>query len=120
VSTKGLRSAILENVDPVSQIMTDEWPSYRVIGKRFSGGHHIVSHGEGEYVRGEVYTNTSESFFALLERGIVGSFHHVSVAHLHRYCNEFAFRWNNRNITDCERMGVAISMMAGKRLKYSD
>lgn len=62
MGTKTLRSAILENVDPVSQIITDEWPSYRVIGKSFSGGHHVVNHGRGEYVRGEASTNTSESF----------------------------------------------------------
>jgi hypothetical protein len=47
--------------------------------------------------------NTAESFFALLKRGIVGSFHHVSPEHLHRYCDEFSFRWDLRSVTDSAR-----------------
>ncbi len=120
VKGKTLKSAILENVDRSSKIMTDEFRSYNGIGKHFNGGHEVVNHGAKEYVRGDAYTNTSESFFALLKRGIVGAFHHVSKQHLHRYCNEFAFRWNNRKISDGERMIIVIRMINGKRLMYSD
>ncbi|MBE3139115.1 MAG: transposase, partial [Thermoplasmata archaeon] len=57
---------------------------------------------------------------ALLKRGIMGSFHHVSEEHLDRYANEFAFRWNNRKITDGERAVTAIRGIEGKRLYYRD
>jgi hypothetical protein len=72
--------------------MTDECLSYRGIGKHFAGGHQSVNHGAKEYARGEVYTNSAESFFSLLKRGAYGNFHHVSKKHLHRYAEEFAFR----------------------------
>ncbi len=59
-----------------------------------------------------------DGFFSLIKRGIVGSFHRVSREHLHRYADEFSFRWNNRKITDGERMGVAVVGEEGKRLTY--
>jgi len=79
-----------------------------------------VNHGVKEYVRGNVHTNTAESFFSLLKRGVMGSFHHVSRQHLHRYANEFAFRWSNREMNDGERTEAAIGMVTGKRLMYRD
>src|SRR3990167_3877200 len=93
VSSKTLKSAISENVSREARIVTDELPAYRRAAKGFDGGHMTVNHGAGEYARGDVHTNTAESFFALLKRGVYGSFHHVSKEHLARYCNEFAFRW---------------------------
>src|SRR5438128_1973653 len=68
--------------------MTDAWRCYITVGREFAGGHERVDHGAGEYVRGSAHVNTAESFFAPLKRGIVGSFHHVSPEHLHRYCDE--------------------------------
>jgi transposase-like protein len=59
-----------------------------------------VSHGKGEYVRGEVHTNNIESFWSLLKRGIMGSFHHVSKEYLPLYLNEFSYRHNNRKNSD--------------------
>jgi transposase-like protein len=118
VSAKTLKGAIRENVDRSSAIMTDEWRSYYGIGKEFAGGHQVVNHGKGEYVRGDASTNEVEAFFALLKRGIVGSFHHVSKQHLNRYCDEFAFRWNHRKTTDGERTVEAIKGAEGKRLMY--
>lgn len=114
-----LKSAIRQTVDKSSTIMTDEWKSYRGIGKDFEGGHEFVNHGSKEYVRDGVTTNTVESYFALLKRGIIGVYHSVSKQHLDRYCDEFSFRWNNRKITDSERTENAISNAQGKRLVYS-
>jgi len=51
---------------------------------------------------------------------VVGSFHHVSRKHLHRYANEFAFRWTNRKVDDSQRTKIAIGMAEGKRLMYRD
>jgi hypothetical protein len=78
----------------------------------------VVNHGNGEYTRGDAYTNFVESYFALLKRGVHGIFHHVSKTHLHRYCDEFSFRWNYRKVDDGERMIEAVRGATGKRLMY--
>ncbi len=62
--------------------------------------HETVNHGREEYVRGEVHTNTVEGFLSLLKRGVNGVYHHVSRGHLARHCDEFAFRSENRDISD--------------------
>ncbi len=118
VSAKNLRSAIFENVRRDATLMTDDWRGYRGLNPLFKGGHHRVQHSKGEYARGTINTNSVESFFAVLKRGMVGSFHHVSKAHLHRYCDEFAFRWDTRKNTDQERMVTALRLAEGKRLVY--
>ncbi|MDE0718137.1 MAG: IS1595 family transposase [Rhodospirillaceae bacterium] len=118
VSGATLRTAIQDAVDRDSRILTDEWRGYRGVGKHFARGHQTVSHSAGEYVRGDVSTNTAEAFFALFKRGIVGIFHSVSKQHLHRYAGEFEFRWNHRTVSDHERMKAAIAQTGGKRLTY--
>jgi transposase-like protein len=120
VTAKTLKSAIREAVDKESKIMTDEWGCYEGIGKEFKGGHETVNHGSGEYVRGDVSTNTAESFFALLKRGVHGTFHHISKKHLPKYCNEFSFRWDNRKVNDGERTEEAVKGMEGKRMMLKD
>ncbi len=120
VNSKTLKRAISENVDPSATIHTDEFTSYKGIGKHFAGGHHIVTHSKGEYWRDGVSTNDAEAYFSLLKRGIMGSFHHVSKKHLHRYCNEFSFRWNHRKDDDASRTKAAIRAADGKRLMYQD
>jgi transposase-like protein len=118
VDAKTLKAAIRENVSRDATIMTDELPAYRRAVRGFCGGHLTVNHALGEYSRDGVNTNTAESFFALLKRGIYGTFHSVSRQHLHRYCNEFSFRWNHRDVTDGERTEQAIRCAEGKRLTY--
>jgi len=114
-----LREVLSRNVDPSARLMTDEWRPYITVGREFAGGHERVSHGKGEYARkGGIHVNTAESYFALLKRGVMGSFHHISERHLHRYCTEFDFRWSHRNRTDGERTEVAIKGAEGKRLIY--
>ncbi len=80
-----------------------------------------MNHTAKEYSRGDVTTNTVESSFALLKRGLVGTFHHVGEQHLQRYVNEFDFRWNTRTklgYTDSDRAHFALKNIAGKRLTY--
>jgi transposase-like protein len=120
VTAKTLKSAIKEAVDKESTIMTDEWPCYQGIGKEFKGGHETVNHGMGEYVNGDTSTNTAESYFALLKRGVHGTFHHISKKHLSRYCNEFSFRWDNRKVSDGVRAEEVVKGIAGKRLMLKD
>lgn len=69
---------------------------------------------------GDVNTNTAESFFALLKRGVHGTFHHISKTHLHRYCDEFSFRWDERKVNDGQRTVDAIKGAKGKRLIYKE
>ncbi len=120
VSGATLKQAIRENVKPESTICTDEHPSYRGIGDEFAGGHGVVCHKRGEYARDGISTNSCESFFALLKRGVMGSFHHVSKRHLQRYCDEFSFRWDHRKIEDAERTAQAVKQAEGKRLQYKE
>ncbi|MCC7019612.1 MAG: IS1595 family transposase [Ardenticatenales bacterium] len=117
VSAANVRAVMAERVDPSACIMTDESRLYDGLDKVFAD-HDSVNHSVGEYVRGDVHTSSIDSFFALLKRGITGAFHHVSEEHLHRYCNEFAFRWNYRKSTDGERTRAALKATVGKRLSY--
>jgi hypothetical protein len=86
--------------------------------------HDVIKHAAGSYARREgskrIHTNTAEGFFSLLKRGIHGTFHHVSRQHLHRYLNEFDFRYNARGVDDGTRTLLAIKGVAGKRLMYRD
>src|SRR5437870_503248 len=113
-----LKQAIRENVDRDSMVMTDELASYRGIGGEFQWGHFTVNHSAGEYARAGAHVNTAESYFALLKRGVIGSFHHISKEHLDRYCDEFSFRWDHRSINDSARTEIAIQQTKGKRLTY--
>jgi transposase-like protein len=123
VTSKELKSAVKEMVDESAKIVTDEFTSYRGLDKHFEGGHATINHGRGEYARKETdgfvtHTNTAESFFALLKRGHYGIFHSLSKKHLHRYTTEFSFRWNQRHVSDGERMVEALKGASGRRLMY--
>lgn len=116
VSAATLKSAIREMVDNKARVITDEHRSYRGLGKEFVGGHCVVRHSAGEYGYGDVYTNTAESSFALIKRGLMGVYHAVSKKHLARYLAEFDFRWNTRKLNDGQRTDAVIESAAGKRL----
>jgi len=118
LSGENLKAAVRENVHPLARIMSDELAAYKGIGKHFEGGHALVNHSRGEYARGDVHVNNAESYFALLKRGVMGAFHHVSARHLGRYCDEFSFRWDHRGTSDGERMVTALQKAEGKRLMY--
>lgn len=107
LSADKLQGGIRDHVDPSARIMTDAFPSYRGIGDDFKAGHNVIKHSAGEYVQGDVSTNTAESYFALFKRGIHGAFHHVSDQHLPLYCEEFSVRWGMRKATDAERTEAA-------------
>ena len=85
----------------VERVMTDQHRSYpAALAPEFSDRHEKVNHIVGEYVRGDVYTNSIESAFSLLKRGVIGQFHKLSGKHLHRYLSEFEYRFNHRNDAD--------------------
>jgi len=115
VTTKNLRAMIRKHVAKDSTIMTDEFPAYKGLDKEFAD-HQTVSHGTREYVRGNVHVNSAEGYFALLKRGIIGTYHHISKQHLGQYLNEFNFRYNSRKVDDEFRMVLAVEGTKGKRL----
>jgi transposase-like protein len=98
-STETMSRFVRQTVSPnVSLVATDEAAGYQKLHQAFP--HEHVDHKAHEYVRGEVHTNNLESFWSLLKRGIVGTYHNVSKTYLPLYLAEFQFRHNNRNNPD--------------------
>ena len=120
VTGKTLKDEIKRVVDPRSRIMTDDYVGYKGIGPSLSeGGHSRIRHSMRQYARGDVHTNTIESSFALVKRGIMGVYHNVSKEYLHRYLWQFDFMWNARKLNDGERTVLAVKSAEGKRLTYN-
>jgi transposase-like protein len=117
VTAKNLKTVLTANVEQSAQLMTDSFVGYKDLGTHFAG-HESVNHSAKEYVRGPAHTNTVEGYFSLLKRGIIGTYHHVSEKHLHRYLAEFDFRYNARKTDDTVRALLAMKGTEGKRLQY--
>ncbi len=119
VNAKTLRPLIAVNVDRASHLMTDEATVYTRVGREFAG-HSVVNHSAKEYVThgGFKHSNTAENFFSIFKRGVIGTYHHMSEAHLGRYCKEFDFRYNTRDLNDGERAALVLKGTVGKRLTY--
>lgn len=119
VNAKHVRGLIVTNVDRASHLMTDESMVYTRVGREFAG-HTSVVHSQKEYVRmgGFAHSNTAENFFSIFKRGVIGTYHHMSEAHLGRYCREFDLRYNTRTMDDAERASVILKGTEGKRLTY--
>lgn len=114
-----LMPIINKHISKDATIVTDEHNSYDSLSSTFKA-HHTVNHNIGEYVSDMSYhTNSIESVWAILKRGYIGIYHYMSPKHINRYCVEFAFRFNNKDITDCSRFEYALSKSAG-RLRYKD
>jgi transposase-like protein len=115
-----LLPVIKVHVSPNARVVTDEAGQYNRLGMHFAK-HYFVTHGTGEYGRGEIHTNTVEGYYSVFKRGMVGIYQHCSVHHLHRYVAEFDFRYNNRvrfGIDDAMRADLALLGVKGKRLTY--
>ena len=93
-----LAQFIRDNVSTdVDVIVTDDYKAYpAAMRKATIASHETVNHSSGEYVRGDIHTNTVESAFSLLKRGIIGTWHKVSAKHLPAYLDEMTFRFNRR------------------------
>lgn len=113
------RISMVQNVEVGTTLHTDEAGVYRAIGGLFFD-HASVNHSEGEYVRDGVTTNSIESVFAVMKRGLIGVYHHASPKHLGRYVDEFAFRLNDGNVArhTLQRLDSFVKAVAGKRLTY--
>lgn len=109
VSAHELSRFVKRSVDPaVELIATDENAAYHRLSHKDGFPHETVNHAENEYVRGVVHTANLDSFWSLLKRGIMGSYHKVSATHLPLYLNEFSWRHNHRNDPD-----IFYSVLAG-------
>lgn len=122
VTAKTVREVLVTQARRSSKLSTDDSLLYYWLGREFAE-HVSVNHSIDQYVDKErdAHVNNCESFFALLKRGITGSFHSVSEQHLQRYAHEFAFRWNTREARgydDAERANAIIKASEGKRLTY--
>ena len=116
VRRPGLQKEIREEVVKGSEIYTDALRSYSGLEKEYI--HNVIDHAEC-YAKGHVHTNGLENFWALLKRGIKGTYVSVEPFHLFRYLDEQAFRFNERKDNDKGRFLKAIASFAGKRLMYS-
>jgi transposase-like protein len=120
VTAKTLRPILVDAIAKDTHFRTDESTVYYAVGEHFAT-HRTVTHSIGEYVRGDASTNTAEGYFSIFKRGVYGTYHHVSQAHLKRYLAEFDFRYNERialGVDDAERARRAIKGGDGKRLTY--
>lgn len=110
-----LQGFVLARVVPDATVYTDEHRGYVGLPN-----HAAVSHGRGEYVRGDCSTQSIESVWAILKRMHKGTYHQISPKHLHRYVNELTGRHNQRPLAALDRMAAMVRGLVGQRLRYQD
>lgn len=114
-----LNPIMRENVETDSRIISDAWGAYRELKDEYK--HIAIKHALGDYVtHGDEHTNNIEGYWSILKRGILGTFHSVSPQHLQRYCDEFASRYNNRELTPVQRFADGIKNSGNKRITYKE
>ncbi len=101
-SATTLQKVIREHISTKANLYTDEWRGYHR-ASRLVSEHHTVNHSQYQWARGRASTNTIEGFWSHLKRGINGIYHHVSPQHMQRYCDEYQYRYNTRDMDDYER-----------------
>ncbi len=118
--TETLQKAIYENVEIGSVLHTDEYRGYRGVGSAYK--HKTVNHAAGEYSKNGVSTNSIESVWAVMKRGLHGVYHHASEKHLARYVDEFTFRLNDGNVKrhTLNRLDSFVDATVGRRITYKD
>jgi transposase-like protein len=119
VNANNVRSLLFTNVDRSSNLMTDQGAAFKRGGLDFAM-HYTVNHSAKQFVRldRDKHSNCAENFFSIFKRGVIGTYHHMSEAHLGRYCREFDMRYNTRNMTDGERADLILKGGIGRRLTY--
>jgi transposase-like protein len=120
IKTKTVLPIVKANIARETRVMTDDALQYYEKLGGFAQ-HGVVNHSAGEYVRGDIHTNTVESYFSVFKRGMRGVYQHCSERHLHRYLAEFDFRYNARvalGVDDQQRADKALRGVVGRRLTY--
>ena len=111
-----LQGFVTEHTAPEATVYTDEASAYEGLPMP----HEAVKHSLSEYVRGSAHTQGIESFWSLLKRGYVGTYHKMSPKHMSRYVAEFEGRNNLREADTLDQMGAIVRGMGRKRLRYED
>ena len=110
-----LQDFVIRHTIPGTMVYTDEAAAYVGLPRP----HEAVKHSANEYVRGMAHTNGLESHWALFKRSIDGTYHHISVKHLHRYIVESEGRHNNRPLDTADQMTAMAQGAVGKRMTYA-
>ena len=111
-----LQAFVKDWAAPQATVYTDDASAYETLPFE----HETVQHSVREYVRGKAHTNGVESFWSMLKRGYIGTYHKMSAKHLDRYVKEFSGRHNLRSADTLEQMELTMLRMVGKRLRYKD
>lgn len=121
VNTQTIHRAIHTHIEAGSTLNTDEHAAYHGLGGLFFQ-RESVNHSAGEYVRNGVHTNSIESVWAVMKRGIHGVYHKTSQKHLGRYVSEFTFRLNEGNVKrhTLDRLNDLIAAAARRRITYKE
>jgi len=117
VRRKSLRREINKHIEPGSMVYSDALKSYNDLNNDYI--HNVINHAE-KYVQGNVHTNGIENFWALLKRGLSGTYISVEPFHLFRYLDEQSFRFNKRKLSDGERFSIVAKQVIGRRLTYAE
>jgi len=112
--------AIYDNLEKGANLHTDETYLYTHLESDFH--REKVMHGKHEWVKtsisaGKVHTNNVENFWSVMKRGVYGIYHQISYKHLQRYCNEYSYRYNSRDLKDYQRFIIVFENME-RRLDY--
>ena len=115
VKSETMSRFIMEHVDEGAKIYTDDALTYNRLPN-----HETVKHSVAEYVRGQAHTNGIESFWSMLKRAHMGTFHKISAKHLHRYVAEFCARHNIREADTIDQMKHIVAGLVGRHLMFKD
>ncbi len=112
LTQRGVQAKLKGNIDlPNAKLMTDEHGLYAGIELHLPHG--VIRH-KSEYVRGPIHTQSIESYWAILKRGLFGTFHHVDAGYLGQYLHEFEYRYNSRMVSDAERFSALMRQSQGR------
>lgn len=121
VESETLHTIMGNNVKEQSTVITDAYRAYNGLNTRYS--HVTVKHEEGGYVvkigDQKFHTQNIENFWSIFKRGIIGIYHFVSAKHLERYCTEFGYRYNNRDLSGVEKFEIALNQVSTARITYN-
>ena len=110
-----LQDFVTEKAAAGATIYTDEAAAYQGLPN-----HESVKHSVAEYVKGQAHTNGVESFWSMLKRAHMGTFHKMSPKHLNRYVREFAGKHNIRDEDTVDQMKATVAGLVGRNLLYRD
>ena len=116
-SHASVQGTVRRNVSKDARLITDSAGYYKALGAEYD--HHTVNHSSGEYVRGDIHTNSIESVWGLFKSQLIGTHHAVSKKHLQSYIDEMTWRFNRRKSGEGDRVNKLLGQVAG-RLTYQE